>query len=165
MTGGQRVETTKSKGVRISLASLLMIQLSISPVLLSPFYGTFGPDRWETLNPVVALVSMVLAPACYAAVFVAWSEFRRRNASRRSLLRLIGHGCLYGSLFCVLSLGPLAIPVVIDLVRGSDVVHPVGFVTLVVVALAYYVMIGAAMGGIVGIVRDLFNSRPQLVKQ
>jgi hypothetical protein len=139
--------------VRLSLATLFRLQLLVAPLFLAGFYSSLGPGNG--LHPYVTLIAALIAPLIYVTLLVAWPLHRQSLVLSRTVISQIRQGGLYGILFCVLALGPLAVRYSIDLAISRNVSAALELIVVIAYALLHYVVIGSAIGGAVGIVREL----------
>ncbi len=140
---------------RLSLASLFRLQLLVAPLFLAGFYASLGPG--SGLHPYLVLVAALIAPLIYVTLLVAWQPLRQVQGANRTVITQIGKGALYGTLFCVLALGPLAVRYSIELAISRDIPGSLELIVVIAYVLLHYVVIGSAAGGAVGIVKELIE--------
>ena len=90
---------------RWSIRDLLKLQLMLVPLFMSPFYSR-PPD---TQRPYMVLVAAIVVPPVIYSGILSFFALLRQNTSS-SLFVGIRAGGFYGTLFCVLALGPLGVP-------------------------------------------------------
>ena len=160
------VEDLRPLVVRFSLGQLLFWPFFLAPLFLMPvaMRGSSG------VHPLVQLASAVVAPVAYVSVLV-WLRWRRDVAAagaRRSFVFVcIGRGVAYALLMALMTYGWLLYQPLRRLVELawegwlSAAWRELVWVPLWPAALVgvFYTMMGAATGGIVGLVLDR-ASRP-----
>jgi hypothetical protein len=140
----------------LSLASLFRLQLLVSPLFLSAYYGSLGPRHG--FHPYLLLIAALIAPLIYVTLLVASQAPLQGRHQRRTVIVQIFQGGLYGVLFCVLALGPLAVLYAIELATSFHVPSMLEFCVVIAYVLLHYVVIGSLVGGLVGIARDVVES-------
>jgi len=151
----QPEKRTRPARFRFGLTSLLWFQVLVTPIFLSPFYKSLnGNNRF---HPYITLVAVLLAPALYVTLLALWPAQRNHSDSRQSAFIQLGRGALYGLLFCILAFGPLAVMSIIELVLAPDVPKAIQLTVVSAFLLMHYAVIGAVVGGGVGIIKDLWS--------
>ncbi len=160
------IPTAKAGRFHLGLSSLFWLQLLVTPVFLSPFYRSLGP--LGGIHPYVALIALLVAPAIYVALILGLPLLRRTQGRRHSVTIHLGYGSLYGLLFCTLAFGPLAVLSAVELVTTRNPGRALELIIELIVVSAFlllhYCIIGAVVGGGVGITADLFEryARPSV---
>jgi len=156
---------------RFSLRALFWFQLLLLPAFLSPFYSNI-----HELHPYVSLIAVLVAPVCYVGLLVLLAHPRACATHRRPVLTSVRSGALFGIVFCAFAIGPLAARFFFErltLLHGqyagfanleTMLLQFAGSLALEIVAVAAFLLfnfavLGAAVGGIIGLGRDLLSSR------
>lgn len=138
-----------------------MAQLLVAPAFLAPIYYHV-PDR---SHPYAALLAYLIAPVTYVGLFASRNLLHaaaRGPAWRRStVFRAILSGTFYGTIFGALVVTSLGVVLIFDQ-RSTPPKYPLLFLALHAVVLGgfillHYCLIGAATGGLVGLVVDLLQ--------
>lgn len=145
-------------------------QVLLAPLCLGGLYARLGPS-----GDFALFVGMLLAAVCYTAIFVWWAK----DSLDRRRLRVLGavyygamYGALFGFLFWGLAFPPRLIEPFVRLANGDPRYAVVGaqpwgallmalgglggFVLIVGIVALHFCFLGAATGGVIGMLRDLF---------
>jgi len=151
---------TDVRPCRLTLPRFFLLQLLVSPAFLGPLYYEMpGRNR-----PLVMLFAMLLAPACYVAVFAYRAtvhSLAQQAPVRRSLVfAAIRTGMLYGLLFGLLIVGSLSFLWCRDTWSAGLTLTsaPLAWLDGAICGafiLLHYFLIGAATGGLVGLAVDV----------
>jgi hypothetical protein len=148
-----------------SLSALLLLQVRLSPVFLGPLYQRFESEELN-IHPLAALAAIIIAPAAYAAVFslsaVVGAQYAADKCKAGSVvLAAVRSGIISSAIFGVLVIGSLLVNwtwlgararLEESGVYSSFTVSGITF--FVAISFLYWLAIGAASGGIVGLVAD-----------
>jgi hypothetical protein len=145
---------------RLSSANFFLLQLLIAPAFLGPLYYD-PPGRGR---PLVQLLTLLVAPVSYVAVFAfraARSVARERRASRSIVFSALRSGVAFGAIFGLLVIASLAAVWCRDQWSANLATANAPWILLegaIVGAflLLHYLVIGAATGGLVGMAVDVF---------
>ena len=147
----------KPRRLRFSMFSLLWLQLLIAPAFLSPVYYRINDPN----HPYVLLLAFLIAPICYVTVFSTIRALRvrkKQSDDKRSVVfAAVRRGAFFGVLFSAMALGPLAILAFFDsrdwlFFTWAEILRE--WLLVACFAAIHYVIIGAATGGVVGLLVD-----------
>jgi hypothetical protein len=176
--GGKRA----SWNLQFSLRAFLLLPLLVAPLLMAPVYYRITPQD----GPWLEFFSYLIVPACYVALWAVCGA--RRGLVKRPgpigsiVFTALTHGIVFGTLYVTASMGPLAVMYVADSISefraqlppvarasrlppsyllhlGREILTIAGFVLL------HAVVIGAAIGGIVGLAVDWLSRRSDFKKR
>jgi hypothetical protein len=162
---------------RFGLGSLFRLQLVLAPLFLIPLYL-----RVHEQHPYVIGLALLVAPAMYVSALLLWSPSPRGSASR--VFAMTRGGAMWGIVFGILSMLPATVIewaprfaqwktqvlVLSNVIYYANVrvqvwEHPgefllhvsglfLGLPLLLLFILLHYALIGAAVGGVIGLVKN-----------
>ncbi len=158
---------------RWTVGDLLAVQIAILPLLLIPFYSaTFLDSEYYSEHPFRSLFKVFLAPFVYVSL-MTFVMLRRRRPARSKVFAAIRYGIACGLFFLLCVFGLQNIPFLFDhfcstveLVANwhkyaevmeqepNMLVAHVKPYLVSLIAVSYFAVSGAAVGGIVGIACD-----------
>jgi hypothetical protein len=155
---------------RFGAWDILWLQLLVAPAFLAPVYA-----EHHATHPYLELLAFLLAPTCYVAAMTAIA--RRRDHRRTSVVfTKVRQGVLYGVVFGLLSIIPAVVYegapdllVQLELLGSINQAKVAGnrgvfywllistfapFVLVPLFVLLHYALVGAATGGVCGLLQD-----------